>query len=276
MAPLRTMLREAAPHAMEWVAEAIGTFLMVEVGLHAILLDFGRASPMLTLIPPAPGRLLVTGLIFPITGSLFALSPLGRRSGAHLNPAVTFAFWLTGHVRPIDLAGYVVAQAAGASVAALGFAAAWGGEAASISYGQTLVRPGLGTGAAVAIEALMTAVLVGVIFGFTSRPASARWTPLAVYATVATLVFLGAPYTGTSLNPARSFGPDLAAGSFADLGVDLAGPLLGAAVAAIGVRAVPRLWPLTAKLFHDARYLSVFRTPAAARAGGPIGGARRG
>jgi aquaporin Z len=65
-------------------------------------------------VPSHYWRLLITGFLFACTGSLVTVSPLGRRSGAHLNPAVTLAFWTRRHVHPHDLAGYTVSQVIGA------------------------------------------------------------------------------------------------------------------------------------------------------------------
>ncbi len=93
-------------HGAEWAAEAAGTAILVFGGLSAATLDFGRASPVASAIPSHSLRLLLTGVLFASTGALVTISPLGRRSGAHLNPAVTFGFWLGGHVHRHDLAGY--------------------------------------------------------------------------------------------------------------------------------------------------------------------------
>ena len=86
----------------------------------------------------------------------------------------------------------------------------------------------------------MTAALILMIFLMTSSARTARWTPLGNWLLVATLVWQGAPYTGTSINPARSLGPALLAGHPRHLWVYVVGPLAGALLAAGGVRRVPR------------------------------------
>jgi len=78
-------------HLAEWSCELLGTALLLLGGLSAVCLDFGPHSPLRGL--GSSVRLLLTGLLFAGTGSLLAISPLGRRSGAHLNPVVTLAFW---------------------------------------------------------------------------------------------------------------------------------------------------------------------------------------
>jgi len=92
-------------HLVEWSCELLGTALLLLGGLSAVCLDFGPRSPLRGL--GSSVRLLLTGLLFAGTGSLLAISPLGRRSGAHLNPVVTLAFWTQRKVHPHDLAGYV-------------------------------------------------------------------------------------------------------------------------------------------------------------------------
>lgn len=99
-------------HLQVWGCELLGTALLLPGGLSAIRLDFGTPSP-LDGLGTSP-RLLITGLLFAGSGSLVAISPLGRRSGAHLNPVVTLAFWTQRSVHWHDLIGYVVSQGLGA------------------------------------------------------------------------------------------------------------------------------------------------------------------
>jgi aquaporin Z len=120
---------------------------------------------------------------------------------------------------------------------------------------------------AAVLEMVMTASLVLMILFLTSSARTARWTPLGNWLLVATLVWQGAPYTGTSLNPARSIAPALLAPELAHLWVYLAGPLAGALLAS-GVFALFRnTSTLTAKLFHDPRYPSTLGSdlPTASR-----------
>ena len=101
------------------MAEGLGTSILVLGGLSAVCLNFGSGSPMLHLLPSESVRLLFTGLLFAGTGSLVAISPFGRLSGAHLNPSVTIAFWSSGHVSRSDLLGYLGSQILGALVGAV-------------------------------------------------------------------------------------------------------------------------------------------------------------
>jgi aquaporin Z len=249
---------------VDWACELLGTALLILGGLSAVVLDFGSGSPVARAVPSHSLRLLITGTLFASCGALVTISPLGRRSGAHLNPAVTLAFWCHGHVRLQDLFGYALSQAAGAVAGAFAVHALWGTRATSVEDGLTHPGHGFGPLAAAGLEAVMTALLVLTIFAFVSSRKTMHWTPLAVAAVVALLVWQGAPYTGTSLNPARSLGPAVVSGRFTDYWVYVAGPLSGALLAA-GIWVLVPLETLTAKLFHDKRYRSVFASALPAK-----------
>ena len=214
------------------------------------------SSPVARTCPSTSARLLLTGVLFAGTGSLVALSPLGRRSGAHLNPAVTLAFWTQRKVHPHDLAGYVIAQIAGAVTAVACLRVVWGTRRAPCTWARRSPATASARSTPPGSRRLMTASLILMIFFFTSHARTARWTPLGNWLLVATLVWQGAPYTGTSLNPARSLGPALVAPELANLWVYLAGPCAGALLAAAVFAAFRDTHTLTAKLFHDPRYPS--------------------
>jgi aquaporin Z len=245
------------PHWYEWLAELAGTGLLIVGGLGAVTLNFGSHSVVAPFVSSHSLRLLLTGAMFAGTGSLVALSPLGRISGAHLNPAVSLAFWLSRKMHPHDLAAYITAQFAGAIAGAVFLRVAWP-DFASVGYGVTQPASWLGVPGALAIEMAMTAALVLTILLFVSSTRTARWTPLAVWIVVTLLVWQGASMTGTSLNPARSLGPALVAPDFKNLWIYLAGPPLGAMLATLVVVSGLRLRPATAKLFHDPRFSSIF------------------
>jgi aquaporin Z len=255
-------------HLAEWAAEAAGTGILVFVIVSVVTVVSGPGSSVAQLVPAMGPRLLLAGLVIAGSGSLVAVSPLGRLSGGHINPAVTLGFWLTGHVHRNDLAGYVAAQLLGALAGAALGAAAWGDGARAIGYATTHPGHGLSGLAAAALEATMTAALMLLIFTFTSRRRLMRWTPVATWILVAGLVWQAAPYTGTSLNPARSLGPAIIARDWRWLWIYLAAPPLGSALAALLVRAEVLGLPLTAKLFYDSRYRSVMKTSMAANTPG--------
>lgn len=243
-------------HPVEWACELLGTAVLLLGGLSAICLTMGPESPIRAHVPSASVRLLLTGVLFAGTGSVMAISPWGRRSGAHLNPAVTLAFWVQGKVHPHDLLGYVLGQALGAVTGTAAVALLWGATGRAVKLGATNPGAGVSSGRAVALEALMTAALVLLILLLTSDARTARWTPLGTLLLVAVLVWQAAPLTGTSLNPARSLGPAVLLPTVSSLWIYLLGPTSGS-LAACGLFGLLRTrHTLTAKLFHDPAYRS--------------------
>jgi aquaporin Z len=238
-------------HWSIWGAEAAGTGLLVLAILAAIAFVVGEGAP--TADWAVSSQLLLIGSLVAVAFVAIAVSPLGRLSGAHLNPAVSLAFWVTRHMSDEDLVGYLAAQLVGGLGAAFLFKWLWGDTAVSVGGGVT--HPSVGVGEAVLVEALMTAALVVVLFGFLSSQRLIRWTPVAVGVLIALLVWQVAERTGTSLNPARSGGPAIAFEDFEHLWLYLLAPIAGALAVALvwRSRAVPAN-PLTAKVFHDKRY----------------------
>jgi aquaporin Z len=235
-----------------WAAEGAATFTLVFGGLSVVCLAFGRGSPAPDLLPWHGVRLLLVGMVFSGLNSLLAVSPLGRLSGAHLNPAVTLAFRSLGRVSNADTAGYVVVQIGGALAGAAALRVAWGGIGESIDGGITL--PTVSPAAAFALEAAMTGLLVAVIVACVSSARLARWTPLVIWPLIAALVWVGGPYTGTSLNPVRSGGPAFVFGNLDSLWLYVVAPVAGAVGIALAWRVGAMPQPKTAKLFHDPRY----------------------
>jgi MIP family channel proteins len=159
----------------------------------------------------------------------------GHLSGAHINPAVTVAFTLTRHFPPRDAAAYVTAQLAGALAAALLLLAIWPDQPAGL--GATV--PSVGVGSALVYETVLTAFLMFVIMAVaTDVRAVGAAAAIAIGGTVGLDALFGGPVTGASMNPARSFGPALAAAEWTDFWIYVAGPLAGAALGALAYQLV--------------------------------------
>ncbi len=248
-------------HWPEYGAELLGTALLVLLGLSAVVFDFGTGLPVSRLIPDRSARLLITGLLFAGSGSLVAISPLGRLSGAHINPSVSLAFWVQGKMRFYDLVGYVTGQLLGAILGETLLVLIWGGYAASVHNGMTLPGAGYPLWLVFLAEAALTALLVFLIFLFVSSHRLMRWTPLMAWLLIATMVWQEAPISGTSLNPARSLAPALLSWFWTDQWLYCIAPPLGAllAVAAFRLFAAGERDVLTGKLFHVPHYRSVFQ-----------------
>ncbi len=258
---MQRFLKWHAFHWAEYAAELLGTAFNLFVGLSAVVLDFGSHSPVEPLIPDRGLRLLLTGLVFAGSGSLVAISPLGKLSGAHINPSVTLAFWVQGKMHRQDLIGYISAQFVGAILGVTLLAVVWRDRAASIKNGMTLPGSAYSSWMAFGAEVSITFLLVLLIFIFVSSTRLMRWTPLMTWFVVAIMVWLESPVSGTSLNPARSFAPALVTPLWKDQWVYLIAPPLGSLLAVMAFRSWCPVGReiLTGKLFHAPHYRSIFK-----------------
>jgi len=247
-------------HWPEYGAELLGTAFLLFAGVSAVIFDFDKSLPLAHLLPNKSVRLLITGLLFAGSGSLVAISPLGRLSGGHINPAVTLAFWAQGKMHRFDMGGYILSQLLGAIIGTLLVALVWGGHAANVSDGATVPGAGYPLGIVFLAEVILTFVLVLSIFLFVSSHRLMRWTPLMVWILIGVMVWLEAPISGTSLNPARSFGPALVSWLWQGHWLYWVAPPLGAllAVGAFRLLAIGKHDVLTGKMFHTPHYRSVF------------------
>jgi len=250
----RTDRMDARSRSVPWLvlgAEALGTALLVAVGLSIVILDFGRGSPVLELVPAAGWRRLLTGFLFGAVGAAIALSPLGKESGAHVNPVVTLGFWLVGKLRADHALGYVLAQLAGAVAGALPLLA-WGEMGRSARYGATQVGAGYSAASALLGETVCTFALIFGLFCFLQHRRLRAYTPALFPFLYALMVFVEAPISGTSTNPARSFGPAVISGAWQGWWLYWLGPLLGTLLAVAAYRSSWWRWSAVevAKLYH--------------------------
>jgi len=239
-------------HPAMYAAELAGTALLVLVGLSFVIALNGEGGPLLPFLPwPGPRRAL-SGFLFGSTAALIALSPLGRISGAHINPAATFAFWLENKIKWRDAIGYVLAQCLGGVLGALPLPFLWGRAGRSLHEGVTLPDPALPVIWPVLGEGLCAGLLVALIFLTAARKATQVFTPLVSVPLFTVLVWLEAPLSGASANPARSFGPAVVTGIWQDHWIYWVGPGLGAALAVMLLRieTLGHRRPEEARLFH--------------------------
>jgi aquaporin Z len=204
----------------EWrrlFSELLGTFMLVLVAAGGGILH-GQGQITLASAVVAPG-LMVTAII------LF----MGAVSGAHLNPIVSLAFALRGDFPWRRVPGYIVVQLVGAALACLFLEGVFG----NIQHlGATLPGAGYADWQALLMEVVLSASLVSVILGTASAAQNVgRVAALAVGGYVALAGLWSAPVSGTSMNPARSFGPALVSGDFNGYWVYVLGPLAGALIA---------------------------------------------
>ena len=232
-------------HLGKWAAEAAGSAALVFAALTALSVSMRPGAPLAGW--PLHVRLLVVGLAVGCTVAAFASSPLGERSGAHLNPAVTLFMTLRGLLAVSDLVGYTFFQLAGSVIGVLGARWVWGPRMVGVQDG--VIQPAAGWPVlAVAIsEMLSTVVLLLALAWLTTRPRGGL-VPWANAALVAGLIVATGAGGGGSFNPARNFGPQLLTGEYRYFWTYLLAPLLGAAFAAAGLRVLRVLPPSTHKL----------------------------
>jgi aquaporin Z len=195
-----------------YLSEFIGTALLLAIGLSVVIFSWGEGTVMDRWIPDKGLRRLFTGFLFGTTGCLITLSPVGKISGAHINPAVSLGFWICGKMKDHALMGYVISQILGAVVGCLPLLL-WDNMGASISFGNTM--PGTaGLAAAFAGEVATTAALITLLYVFVSSNQLRNYTPYTIPFLYSFLVWAEGPLSGCSTNPARSFGPAVVSGIY--------------------------------------------------------------
>lgn len=204
-------------------AEALGTFLFFFLGMGAVILNSGG---------PADTGLLGVALAHGLALAVL-VSALGAVSGGHFNPAVTVAVLVSGRITLPLAAMYIVVQLAAGVAAALALRAVFPeGASSGVALGTPAVHPAITVPAAIAIEAVLTVLLVIAVFGTAIDARGPKLGGFAIGLAVAADILMGGPLTGAAMNPARWFGPAVVSGSFDNWYVWWVGPLLGAVVAA--------------------------------------------
>ncbi len=204
----------------EWrrlFSELLGTFMLVLVAAGGGILH-GEGQISLAAAVVAPGLMVMAIILF-----------MGAVSGAHLNPVVSLAFALRGDFPWKRVLGYIIVQLVGATLACLFLYAVFG----NIQHlGATLPGPGYANWQALLMEVVLTATLVSVILGTASAAQNVgAIAALGVGGYIALAGLWSAPVSGTSMNPARSFGPALVSGDFSSYWVYVLGPIAGALIA---------------------------------------------
>lgn len=194
-------------HWPEYLMEAaeLGLF-MVSACCFTVLL-FHPASPVLAALPSGFLRRLLIGVAMGATAVAIVYSPLGRRSGAHFNPAITLTFFRLGKIGPWDAFFYICAQMVGSALGVAVAARLLGPRLAHPVVNYAVTVPGMaGLAVASAAEFVIAFVLMSVVLNVSSREKLARFTGVAAGILVATFITFEAPLSGMSMNPARTLG----------------------------------------------------------------------
>ena len=201
-----------------YLAEAIATFMLVFAGPGAIL-----AGADLVGVAFAHG--------FAIMIMVYAI---GHISGAHINPAVTISMWITKKIKTAKAAGYIISQLIGASIAAYFLKVMYVNADPRLHLGTTKLAEGITFMNGIFIEAVITFMLVFVIFAVAvDKRAPVGFHGLAIGLTITTMILVTGVLTGASINPARTFGPALISGFWTNHLVYWIGPIVGGSTAAL-------------------------------------------
>lgn len=202
-----------------YVSELIGTFALVFIGTGAVIVNDTRDG-VITHV----GIAIAFGLII-----MVMIYAVGEISGAHFNPAVTVAFWVTGRFPMSEVAPYIGAQVAGAVAASLSLRFLL---PAHPNMGATL--PTVAAPNAFIIEIILTFFLMFVIANVAlGSKEQGLMAGVAIGGTVLLCAMAAGPVTGASMNPARSLAPALVSGTWEDLWIYTTAPFAGAALAAV-------------------------------------------
>lgn len=213
-------------------AEFLGTFLFVFVGA-------GSAVSLGYIASTSTGANLLVGAFANGLGLAIAVTATMSISGGHLNPAVTLGFLAARKIPIPHAVAYIISQVIGASIAGLLLISVLPtGIGNSVGWGAPAVA-GISVGQAIALEGIMTFILVLTVFGTAVDPRAPKVGGFAIGLIVAADVLIGGPFTGAAMNPARAIGPQIAGsiltgtGAFANWYVWWIGPILGGVVAAL-------------------------------------------
>ncbi len=207
----------------KYVAEFIGTLVLV-------LFACGSAAVLGCSTTESNASYIMTALAFGLVIVAMAYS-IGNISGCHINPAVSIAVLVSGKMSVKDFIGYVIAQFLGA-IAGAGLLMAIIGKDMGLGT-NGLYNDSIGT--SILVEIILTFVFVIAILGVTSKPEFGNVAGLVIGLTLTLVHIFGIYFTGTSVNPARSFGPALFMGgdALADVWVFIVAPLIGGVLAAL-------------------------------------------
>ncbi len=255
------------PHWPLYLIEAggLGVFMLVACLADSALESAG--SPLRALIASGLLRRLLMGLSMGTTAACLIYSPWGARSGAHFNPALTLTFTLLRKIAPRDALWYIAAQFAGGVGGVLLAWAIAGAALAQAPVNFIVTVPGRwGVGAAFGMECLISAILMATTLLASNRP---RWmgkTGLLCACLIVLFVTFEAPFSGMSMNPARTAASALPSGIWTAVWLYFIAPPLGMLIAAAAYRWSSRTPPIAcAKLNHDTEHPCHFRCHFRAR-----------
>lgn len=220
----------------KYIAEFIGTAVLVIFGCGSAVAANALLDAQGVVVPLSFSTLLIS-FAFGLVIVAMAYS-IGNVSGCHINPAVSLGMLIAGKMSVTDFIGYVIAQILGGIAGAAVLMGMLGGTQYGLGtngYGEEASAIGASLTQAILVEVVLTFVFVYTILGVTSKEKYSSVSGVVIGLTLTLVHILGVPFTGTSVNPARSLGPALFAGgeALSQVWVFIAAPLVGAAIAAV-------------------------------------------
>ena len=255
------MVAALRKHWPEYLMEAVELGLFMFSACSFTVLLFHPSSPVEQIIPDGVTRRLAMGLAMGLTAIAIIFSPLGQRSGAHFNPAVTWTFFRLGKIDAWDAAFYTLFQFAGGITGVLLASLTLGKSVAhqSVNYAVTLPGPD-GPSAAFFAEILISFILMSVVLTVSNIKRLARWTGVFAGTLVATYITVESPISGMSMNPARTFSSAVGAHVWMSLWIYFIAPSLGMLLAGEVFRRLnPKPTVVCAKLHHHNNQRCIFR-----------------
>ncbi len=220
-------------HWPEYLMEATELALFMFSACAFTVLLYHPSSPLAQTIHDGVLRRLVMGTAMGSTAIAIIFSPLGKRSGAHFNPSVTWTFFRLGKIEAWDAAFYTLFQFAGGIAGVLLASFTLGKLLAhqSVNYAATLPGPH-GPAIAFFAEVLISFILMSIVLAVSNTKRLARWTGVIAGALVATYITIESPISGMSMNPARTFSSAVGAHVWMSLWIYFVAPPLGMLLAA--------------------------------------------
>jgi aquaporin Z len=248
-------------HWPEYLMEAIELGLFMFSACAFTVLLYHPASPVAQTIHDGLLRRLLMGTAMGSTAIAIIFSPLGKRSGAHFNPSVTWTFFRLGKIRAWDAAFYTLFQFAGGIAGVILASLTLSNLVAhqSVNYAATTPGPD-GPIVAFAAEILISFILMSVVLAVSNTKRLARWTGIFAGALVATCITIESPVSGMSMNPARTFSSAIGAHVWMSLWIYFVAPPVGMLLAAEVYRRLNASRTIAcAKLHHHNNKRCIFR-----------------
>lgn len=216
-------------------AGCLGIF-MLSACLFSVLLEYPDGL-LHTAIPDGTVRRIVMGLAMGATLIFIIHTPWGKRSGAHMNPAVTLSFWMLGKIQPARVGYYIAGQFLGGVGGVVLARVIAGPPLVHYKVNFAVTQPGPeGTATAAAAELIISFLMMFTILASSNSQRFSTWTPYLAAALLALFIIFESPLSGTSMNPARTFGSAFPSREFRALWIYFTAPLAGMLLAALCYR----------------------------------------